>query len=847
MIRYRQKLLISLAVFMGLTTVGLADAQRQEIPTRSEGEGRTGEDATPVAGQGDGDKPATDLPKKDPKNQPPKKPNKPSKQEPVEHPPLPEPRPIDVSLLRPDSLAGWDHSKATPSGWRVDEGRLIAEKGATPLLSGYSLDDFSLTIVWQVADDGAISINLPTIPGGPGFQIALDGGDRCGAIHHGDRAFGGAKAAAKEGGVYTTVIKRGRNELSVSIEGRQVAQVAVDEEARFGLGIAVPRGAAAIESMRLSEPLGAPIFNGENLDGWWTPGNQKSWQAIGGQLVLAGRGGNYLRTEKEYGNYTLSMEFRLKPGGNSGLGIRTSRNGWPSGDGMELQLLNRPDFSKSGMMAIYRNVPAIACNHETDEYNHLVVKAEGRMISAWMNGELVQQCNTAFEPELRHRNLAGWIGFQDHGAKIEIRHLNLRTAPDGLGLDEWYAPRATTGICYVLDRLMNPQRLAEGDGSSGSQVALEVCEEAKPVEHIINGPGAIVMIDASKKARLSLQFDAEETPCLCGSASEIASKIPKPPGSGTPLFTYVPFEKQLRVVLTGQPKDQCRLDVVALPQDVSVSRYQPGQTTVPANFAAALDYRLHHHRKATIRQHDPYLRIDTKRKTIAPGQSIELARAGGAGRAQWLQLKGDKRHLKTDDLWLEVVVDGQKEPSLAAPVRYYFAPVAAEGGYNNFLFTERDGPINRLAIPFADGIRFSLSNRGEQPIVGAGLAISIEQLEALAEGEMRLCGVFSPAPAESDSALPLFDRSGKGRLVGLIAESNNEVQVGVVPILIDGAETTTAMPPAEAGEFRGVFSGRKAGLAWRYFQLAPLDFEKRMKAKPAGAGGRLALFYMATP
>ena len=52
----------------------------------------------------------------------------------------------------------------------------------------------------------------------------------------------------------------------------------------------------------------------------------------------------------------------LITGGNSGIGIRTPRLGWPSGDGMEMQIWDKPHYwpmEKQQTMAIYSNVPPL--------------------------------------------------------------------------------------------------------------------------------------------------------------------------------------------------------------------------------------------------------------------------------------------------------------------------------------------------------------------------------------------------------------------------------------------------------------------------------------------------------
>ena len=71
------------------------------------------------------------------------------------------------------------------------------------------------------------------------------------------------------------------------------------------LGI-VAQSPAKITQLQFREPAGEPIFNGQDLTGWHTPGNKDAWHVENGAIVKRGGGGNYLKTEKEYGNFTLS-------------------------------------------------------------------------------------------------------------------------------------------------------------------------------------------------------------------------------------------------------------------------------------------------------------------------------------------------------------------------------------------------------------------------------------------------------------------------------------------------------------------------------------------------------------
>jgi hypothetical protein len=663
--------------------------------------------------------------------------------------------------------------------------------------------------------------------------------------------------------MHSSTIQRQADQLSVTVDGRQVATAKIAKEARFGLGLAAEGGEVAVAGLRLRRSLGEPIFNGADLSGWWCPGRMEAWQPIDGELVLAERGGNYLRTEKLYGNFVLSFEYKMKKNGNSGLGIRTPREGWPSSDGMELQILDRPGVDKGGMMSVYRNVAPIAVAHRSEEWNQIVVQAEGRMISVWMNGELVQQVNTAWEPELKHRNLKGWIGFQDHGAKIQIRHLRLAEAPDGLGLGTWYTPHPESAVSFVLGRLMNSERICRADESRGTTVTAKVEEKGEHTLAELTGPGALVRVTSDDwSGELSLFFDGEQTPRITCKAGELGRQTLQIPGirGNQPLLTCLPFEKSLKLVLRDGGPAVYRLDYVRLPKNVLIDTTDTPGGTIPTSLAAALDYRFHHHSHGTVRQHSPYLRVASDRKKLPPGEQADAVQADGAGLVQWVQLQCPQQFLKTDDLWMEIWIDGESEPAVAAPVRYYFSGVAAAGRYGNYLLTDRGGPINRLAIPFGNGIRMSLSNRGEQPIDGAGLTVSIQQPGNDQQTEdfksrYRLRGRFRAATDDPDDRT-FFQQSGRGRWIGLVCGVGEGSSTTIETLQVDGQAMANWQPthldawlgrPDSSEEFRGPLAGRQAGLAWRYLLLSPVDFDREIVATtPAGEtpGNRLALCYV---
>ena len=75
------------------------------------------------------------------------------------------------------------------------------------------------------------------------------------------------------------------------------------------------------------------LFNGKDLTGW----TGADYEVKDGVLICKGK---ILRTEKQFSNYVLELDFLLPPRGNNGLGIHYPGEGRPSGTGMELQILD---------------------------------------------------------------------------------------------------------------------------------------------------------------------------------------------------------------------------------------------------------------------------------------------------------------------------------------------------------------------------------------------------------------------------------------------------------------------------------------------------------------------------
>ncbi len=184
------------------------------------------------------------------------------------------------------------------------------------------------------------------------------------------------------------------------------------------------------------EPGFVPLFDGATLDGWTGGG----YIVEDGMLVCPAEGGGKLLTEKQYDDFILRFEFRLPPGGNNGVGIRTPAQGDPAYAGMEIQILDDTAERYANLKpaqyhgSIYDVVPAKrGALRPVGEWNEQEVLADGRRIRVTLNDEVIVDANLddVKDPETvrRHPGLQrgiGHLGFMGHGDRIEFRNLRVK-------------------------------------------------------------------------------------------------------------------------------------------------------------------------------------------------------------------------------------------------------------------------------------------------------------------------------------------------------------------------------------------------------------------------------------
>jgi hypothetical protein len=182
----------------------------------------------------------------------------------------------------------------------------------------------------------------------------------------------------------------------------------------------------------------APRVKG--LPGWHIQnGKAESWRAEGSTISCVAPGGGYLTTDREYADFIISLEYRIPPGGNTGVGIRYPPGGHPSATGTEIQILDddAPMYKNLNPAqynaSIYMHVPPMRrAAKPPGEWNQLVIRCQGTRIEVRLNGVTVQNVNTEDYPKAPPEKIAlaklprrGCIGLQSHGDPVEFRNVSI--------------------------------------------------------------------------------------------------------------------------------------------------------------------------------------------------------------------------------------------------------------------------------------------------------------------------------------------------------------------------------------------------------------------------------------
>ncbi|TWU60749.1 hypothetical protein Poly51_10300 [Rubripirellula tenax] len=184
------------------------------------------------------------------------------------------------------------------------------------------------------------------------------------------------------------------------------------------------------------------LFNGKDLTGW--QGATDNYEVVDGAIVCKKGSGGQLLTEDEYANFVARVEFRLPPGGNNGLAIRSDGKGDAAYDAMtELQVLDSEHEkyenldsrqyhgSAYGMAAATRGFL-----RDAGQWNFQEVTVDGSKIKVELNGTVILDTDLStakdFLADKKHPGLtrtSGYFGFAGHNDPVEFRNVSIKRLP----------------------------------------------------------------------------------------------------------------------------------------------------------------------------------------------------------------------------------------------------------------------------------------------------------------------------------------------------------------------------------------------------------------------------------
>ena len=206
------------------------------------------------------------------------------------------------------------------------------------------------------------------------------------------------------------------------------------------------------------------LFNGRDLTGWVNVNTaEDTWRAKDGILMSTGRPIGVMRSDRQYENFVLHIEWmHLEPGGNSGVFIWSNAN--PNEktrlpDGVEVQMLELdwprlntrdgrvpPSAYVHGELFGVGGVKTVPDNPRGERSMSIQERAKGR--GEWntydvvaVDGVVKLAVNGVFVNGVsRSTQKKGYLCLEAEGAEIHFRNIKILELPPGVTTPEQAAP-----------------------------------------------------------------------------------------------------------------------------------------------------------------------------------------------------------------------------------------------------------------------------------------------------------------------------------------------------------------------------------------------------------------------
>ena len=194
-----------------------------------------------------------------------------------------------------------------------------------------------------------------------------------------------------------------------------------------------------------------PLFDGKDLAGWRgykMTAPPAGWMVADGEITRTTGGGDLI-TETEFANFELRLDWKISPGGNSGIFYRGTEEYeaiyWSA---PEMQVLDdavhadgKNRLTAAGSAYALYAAPAGVVK-PAGEWNSIRLVVNGNKVEHWLNGQKVVEYElgsadwTAKVAASKFNQWPGYgkaarghIGLQDHGDRVWFRNIRVKMLP----------------------------------------------------------------------------------------------------------------------------------------------------------------------------------------------------------------------------------------------------------------------------------------------------------------------------------------------------------------------------------------------------------------------------------
>jgi hypothetical protein len=160
------------------------------------------------------------------------------------------------------------------------------------------------------------------------------------------------------------------------------------------------------------------LFDGKSLAGW-EPHGTGDWKVENGAMVCGGTVPSWIGTSASFSDFILKLEFRGPEKVNSGVFLRSQKEGQPHMTGYELQIW---DYQPEGFLtgSLVGSLKAGPTKILPDRWNSYEITAEGDRFLIVLNGKTLLDARDS-------KHASGVVGFQcQTNNRIEFRNIKLR-------------------------------------------------------------------------------------------------------------------------------------------------------------------------------------------------------------------------------------------------------------------------------------------------------------------------------------------------------------------------------------------------------------------------------------